>query len=83
MAREYIPGMTGTELTYEYRGSSLVRRAGEGSELLLGTSGGVTEAGPAAHPYLFKGFLADPRPAALGMLGCAAWRGRGITRLPA
>jgi hypothetical protein len=64
--------MTAIELTYEYRMPSLVRLGGDGSELLLGTSGGLTEAGPAAHPYLFKGFLTDPGPAALGMLGCAA-----------
>ena len=64
--------MAGTELMYDYRVSSLVRRTGERSELLLDTSGGLTEAGPAAHPYLFKGFLTEPGPAALGMLACAA-----------
>lgn len=58
--------MARIELTYEYRMSSQVRGAGERSELLLGTSGGLTEAGLAAHPYLFKGFLTDPGPAALG-----------------
>jgi hypothetical protein len=72
VARVYLHGMTATELMYEYRVSSLVRRAGERSELLLETSGGLTEAGPAAHPYLFRGFLTDPGPAALGMLACAA-----------
>ena len=51
---------------------SVVRRGAGGSELLLGTSGGVTEAGPAVHPYFFRGFLTEPGPAALGMLGCAA-----------
>jgi len=64
--------VAGIELTYAYHASSLVRRAGDGSELLLATSGGLTEAGPAAHPCLFRGFLTDPGPAALGMLACAA-----------
>jgi hypothetical protein len=67
--------MAGTELTYAYRVASAVRRGGGGSELLLGTSGGLTETGPAAHPYLFRGFLTDPGPAALGMLACAAVAG--------
>jgi hypothetical protein len=40
--------------------------------VLLATSGGVTEAGPAVHPYFFSGFLTDPGAAALGMLACAA-----------
>jgi hypothetical protein len=64
--------MAGTELMYDYRAASLVRQAGERSELLLETCGGLTEAGPAAHPYLFNGFLTDPGPAAQGMLACAA-----------
>lgn len=51
---------------------SLVRRGVGGSELMLGTSGGVTETGPAVHPYFFRGFLAEPGPAAAGMLACAA-----------
>jgi hypothetical protein len=59
-------------MTYSYQVSSSVRRVRERSELLLGTSGGRTEAGPAVHPYLFQGFLTEPRPAALGMLACAA-----------
>jgi hypothetical protein len=53
----------------------MVRRVRAGSELLLATSGGRAEtaaSGPAEHPYLFKGFLTDPGPAALGMLACAA-----------
>jgi hypothetical protein len=40
--------------------------------VLLGTSGGVTEVGPELHPYFFQGFLAEPGPAAAGMLACAA-----------
>jgi hypothetical protein len=66
---------TGTELLYRYAIPSQVRRADGGSELLLGTSGGVTTEtteGPAAHPYLFKGFLTRPAPAVAGMLACAA-----------
>ena len=59
-------------MTYAYQVPSVVRRVGERSELLLETSGGRTEAGPAAHPYFFQGFLTDPGPAALGMLACAA-----------
>jgi hypothetical protein len=67
-----FPAMAGMELTYAYRVASVVRGGGAGSELLLGTSGGLTETGPAAHPHLFDGFLTDPGPAALGMLACAA-----------
>ncbi len=64
---------TGTELLYRYAIPSQVRRAeGNGSELLLGTSGGVTIEGPASHPYFFKGFLTQPAAAAAGMLACAA-----------
>jgi hypothetical protein len=36
------------------------------------TSGGVTEAGAAAHPYFFTGFLAEPGPAAQALLATAA-----------
>ena len=59
-------------MTYAYQVPSLVRHLNERSELLLGTSGNRTKAGPAAHPYFFQGFLTDPGPAALGMLACAA-----------
>jgi hypothetical protein len=62
----------GTELAYRYQVPSLFRRGPDHSEVVLGTSGGVTEAGPALHPYFFRGFLAEPGPAALGMLACAA-----------
>jgi hypothetical protein len=56
-----------------YQSPSLVRQDEEGvSELTFATSGGVTEAGPAVHPYFFSGLLAHPVPAALGMLACAA-----------
>lgn len=64
--------MTVAELAYRYRGSSVVRPTAAGTELLLATSGGVTEAGPALHPYFFSGFLTDPAAAATGMLACAA-----------
>src|ERR1700693_4033803 len=59
-------------MAYQYRAPSVVRSRGDGSEVLLTTSGGVTEEGPALHPYLFSGFLTDPAAAALGMLACAA-----------
>jgi hypothetical protein len=60
------------ELAYRYQMPSVVRRGVDGSELMVGTSGGVTEAGPALHPYFFRGLLTEPGPAALGMLACAA-----------
>jgi hypothetical protein len=64
-----------TELLYRYAVTSQVHRADNGSVLLLGTSGGTTTevtAGPALHPYFFKGFLTQPAPAAASMLACAA-----------
>jgi hypothetical protein len=60
------------DLTYAYREPSVVRQRDDGSELLLATSGGVTETGPALHPYFFSGFLTAPDIAATGMLACAA-----------
>jgi hypothetical protein len=69
---EYSAVVTGAELAYRYQTPSVVRRDAGRSELLLGTSGGVTEAGPELHPYFYKGFLAEPGPAAAGMLACAA-----------
>jgi hypothetical protein len=61
-----------TELAYRYRQPSAVRDTAAGAVVLLATSGGVTEAGPAAHPYFFSGFLTDPAVAAPGLLACAA-----------
>jgi hypothetical protein len=64
-----------TELLYRYAVTSQVRRADNGSVVLLGTSGGTTTEvteGPALHPYFFKGFLTQPAPAAASMLACAA-----------
>jgi len=52
--------MTATEVTYAYWVPSQVRRVSNRSELLLGTSGGRTDTGPAACPYLFQGFLTEP-----------------------
>jgi len=69
---EYSAVVAVAELAYRYRMPSAVRRDAGGSEVLLGTSGGVTEVGPELHPYFFKGFLAEPGPAAAGMLACAA-----------
>jgi hypothetical protein len=66
---------TGTDLLYRYAITSQVRRADNGSVLLLGTSGGTTTEvteGLALHPHFFKGFLTRPAPAAAGMLACAA-----------
>jgi hypothetical protein len=60
------------ELAYQYRVPSRVRDGATGSELMLATSGGVTEAGPAVHPYFISAFLTDPAVAAAGMLACAA-----------
>jgi hypothetical protein len=70
-----MPEQTGTELLYRYAITSQVRSADNSSELLLGTSGGITTEtteDPATHPYFFKGFLTQPVPAATGMLACAA-----------
>jgi hypothetical protein len=59
-------------MAYRYDSPSVVRGGDGGCEVLLATCGGVTEVGPALHPYFFSGFLTDPAPAALGMLACAA-----------
>ncbi len=64
--------MSGTEnvsAVYSYSAPSALSRGGE---LALATSGGVTEAGPALHPYFYSGFLAGPGPAGLGLLAVAA-----------
>jgi SWIM zinc finger len=61
-----------SEFAYSYGSPSVLRDRRGGQELLLSTSGGVTEAGPAAEPFFFSGFLADPAVAARGMLACAA-----------
>jgi hypothetical protein len=62
----------GTQLVYRYAVPSQLRRTDARSELMLSTSGGMTETGLAEHPYFFTGFLTEPAPAALGMLACAA-----------
>ncbi len=67
-----MPLVADAELAYRYRGPSVLRPAEAGAELLLATSGGVTQAGPALRPYFFSGFLADPAVAAAGMLACAS-----------
>jgi hypothetical protein len=69
---EYGAVVAVAELAYRYRTPSVVRCDAVRSQVLLGTSGGVTEVGPEQHPYFFKGFLAEPGPAAAGMLACAA-----------
>jgi SWIM zinc finger len=60
------------EVAYQYRESSVVRQRDGGRELLLATSGGVTEAGPDEHPFFFSEFLTEPAVAAAGLLACAA-----------
>ena len=64
--------MSGAELAYRYLAPSSVRPGGDRSDMLLITSGGVTESGSAACPYFFSGLLTDPAVAAAGMLACAA-----------
>ena len=76
--------MSGTESTthlYRYAASSGLSRQALPRELASGafrdvlslaTSGGVTEAGPAVHPYFFTGFLDEPGPAAQALIATAA-----------
>jgi hypothetical protein len=45
------------ELAYRYPGESVVRRRDARTEVLLATSGGTAEAGPAPHPRFFSGRL--------------------------
>jgi hypothetical protein len=71
-----VSGTESVSTVYSYPAPSALRRTSGsgagGGELALATSGGVTEAGPVLHPYFYAGFLADPGPAALGMLAVAA-----------
>jgi len=67
-----VPAVTGAELVYSYPTPSELRAAGGPSELVLATSGGVTEDGPAVHPRFFSGLLTEPAVAAAGMLAVAA-----------
>jgi len=64
--------MSGAELAYRYLAPSAVRPGRDRSDVVLSTSGGVTDAGPAVHPYFFSGLLTEPAVAAAGMLACAA-----------
>jgi hypothetical protein len=64
--------VSGTEVVYEYRTSSELRGGAGHSELVLATSGGMTEDGPAVHPQFYSGLLTDPAVAAAGMLAVAA-----------
>jgi SWIM zinc finger len=64
--------VSSAELAYEYPGPSVVRPAGGMTEVVLATSGGGTQSGPARYPYFFSGRLAEPAIAAAGMLACAA-----------
>jgi hypothetical protein len=63
-----MSGTTDATLAYQYAAPSRLLR----DELRLATSGGITDAGPAAHPYFFTGFLAEPGPAAQALLATAA-----------
>jgi len=63
--------MSGTEsvsVAYRYAKPSVL----VADELSFATSGGVTKAGPAVHPYFFTGFLAEPGPAAQALLAISA-----------
>ena len=51
--------MVAAEVVDRYGSPSVVRGLDAGNEVLLATSGGVTEAGPALRPYFFRGFLTD------------------------
>ena len=62
--------MSGTGLTCQYGTASRVRRGDGGTQLLLATSGGVTEAGPTTHRCFLSGMLA--KPAVARMLAMAA-----------
>jgi hypothetical protein len=64
--------VSGTELVYRYDIPSELRADAAQSELVLATSGGVTEAGPAVHPQFYSGLLTEPAVAAAGMLAVAA-----------
>jgi hypothetical protein len=64
--------VTIAEFAYRYGLPSVLRDRPSGHELLLSTSGGVTEAGPVVEPYFFSGFVTEPAVAARGMLACAA-----------
>lgn len=64
--------MAVAELAYSYPGPSVVRHRDTGTDVLLATSGGTAEAGPAPHPHFFTGRLSEPAQAAAGMLACAA-----------
>jgi hypothetical protein len=64
--------VSGTEIVYRYDIPSELRADAGQSELVLATSGGVTEAGPAVRPQFFSGLLTEPAVAAAGMLAVAA-----------
>jgi hypothetical protein len=59
-------------MLYSYRRPSELRAAAGQRELVLATSGGATEAGPAVHPRFFSGLLTEPAVGAAGMLAVAA-----------
>ena len=63
--------MTQAVQAYAYLRPSSVLDSPAGRSLALETSGGATPVGAAAHPRFFSGFLADPAPAAAGLLAVA------------
>jgi hypothetical protein len=64
--------VSGTEIEYRYDIPSELRADTGRNELVLATSGGVTESGPADSPRFFSGLLTEPAVAAAGMLAVAA-----------
>ncbi|MFI9326769.1 SWIM zinc finger family protein [Kitasatospora sp. NPDC052868] len=63
--------MTQAAHAYAYLRPSAVLDGADGPRLALETSGGATPLGAVANPRFFAGFLADPAPAAAGLLAVA------------
>src|SRR5260370_35998200 len=63
--------MATAEQVYQYLIPSEVRSGDGKTEVHLATSGGNVESRPAAHPWFFDGFLAQPEQTAVALLACA------------
>src|SRR5260370_24972992 len=63
--------MATAEQVYQYLIPSEVRSGDGRTEVHLATSGGNVESRPAAHPWFFDGFLAQPEQTAVALLACA------------
>ncbi len=63
--------MAAAEQVYQYLIPSEVRSGDGKTEVHLATSGGNVESRPAAHPWFFDGFLAQPEQTAVALLACA------------